>query len=53
MTADTSGDGEVSMSEYMKVKGETEAAAKEFAQYDLNNDGVITPQEAVKTQKKK
>jgi Ca2+-binding EF-hand superfamily protein len=53
ITADTSGDGVVSMLEFIKVKGDTEAAAKEFAQYDLNNDGVVTPQEAVKAAKKK
>ena len=41
------------MSEFIKVKGDTEAAAKEFAQCDLNNDGVITPQEAMKASKKK
>ena len=53
ITADKDGDGVVSMSDFIKVKGDTEAAAKEFAQYDLNNDGVITPQEALKAPKKK
>lgn len=53
ITADKDGDGAVTMSEYIKVKGDTEAAAKEFAQYDLNNDGVITPQEAMKAPKQK
>jgi hypothetical protein len=53
ITTDTSGDGVVTMSEYIKVKGDTVAAAKEFAQFDLNNDGVITPQEAMKASKKK
>ena len=53
ITADKDGDGVVTMSEYIKVKGDTDAAAKEFAQYDLNDDGVITPQEAMKASKKK
>jgi Ca2+-binding EF-hand superfamily protein len=52
ITADTSGDGMVTMSGFIKVKGDTEAAAKEFTQYDLNNDGVITPREALKAAKK-
>jgi Ca2+-binding EF-hand superfamily protein len=50
---DADGDGTVSMAEFLKAKGDTEAAAKEFAQYDLNGDGVLTPQEALKTAKKR
>jgi Ca2+-binding EF-hand superfamily protein len=53
ISADYDSDGTVSMAEFIKAKGDTEAAAKEFAQYDLNNDGVITPQEALRAAKKK
>jgi Ca2+-binding EF-hand superfamily protein len=50
---DADGDGEVSMSEFIKAKGDTESTAKEFANYDLDNDGIITPQEVLKVMKKK
>ncbi|MGD0384142.1 MAG: EF-hand domain-containing protein [Thermoguttaceae bacterium] len=50
---DADGDGEVSMSEFIKAKGDTESTAKEFASYDLDNDGIITPQEVLKVMKKK
>ncbi len=53
ITADADGDGVVSMSDFIKTKGDTEAAAQEFAKWDLNNDGVITPQEVLKVQQKK
>jgi Ca2+-binding EF-hand superfamily protein len=50
---DADGDGEVSMSEFIKAKGDTESTAKEFANYDLDNDGIISPQEVLKVMKKK
>jgi len=49
---DADGDGQVSMSEYLNGDW-TETKAKEFSRYDLNDDGVITPQECLKVDKKK
>jgi Ca2+-binding EF-hand superfamily protein len=49
---DSDGDGQISMSEY--TSGDwTETKAKEFARYDLNNDGIIIPKECLKIAKKK
>ncbi len=45
---DADGDGQVTMAEYSQVW--SEAMAREFAKYDLNGDGVITPDEALKAQ---
>lgn len=42
---DANGDGQVSMAEY--ARSWTDAVAAEFARYDLNNDGLITPQECL------
>jgi len=51
---DTDADGQVMMSEYMTEFTETKAA--DFAKYDINSDGVITPSECLeiegKTKKK-
>ena len=49
---DADGDGQVSMHEYVNGDG-TEGKAQEFTHYDLNNDGIITPQECLKVDKKK
>ena len=43
---DLDGDGQITMAEY--ATNWTEAAAAEFTKYDLNNDGVITPDEVLK-----
>ena len=43
---DANGDGQVSMSEYSKSWTESQAA--EFKRYDLDNDGIITAEEALK-----
>lgn len=48
---DVDGDGQVMMSEYLT--SQTEQMAAEFAQYDRNNDGVITPAEALAVEKEK
>jgi len=48
---DADGDGQVTMAEYSQVW--SEAMAREFAKYDLNGDGVITPEEALKAQNSK
>jgi Ca2+-binding EF-hand superfamily protein len=49
---DADGDGQVSLFEY--TNGEcTEAKVQEFMRYDLNGDGIITPQECLKVEKKK
>lgn len=45
---DDNGDGQVSMAEYTGLWSESKAA--EFAGYDLNGDGVITPAECLKAQ---
>ncbi len=47
---DRDADGQVSMSEYTSEW--SDAKATEFASYDLDGDGVITPQEALKAAKK-
>lgn len=43
---DADGDGQVSMAEFSTVWDDAKIAA--FAQYDLNNDGVITARECLK-----
>jgi hypothetical protein len=48
---DTNGDGQVSMSEYSTTW--TEGKVAEFAKYDTDHDGFITPQECLKVEKKK
>jgi len=45
---DADGDGQVTMAEYSRVW--SESLAREFAGYDLNGDGVVTPEEALKSQ---
>ncbi len=47
--ADINGDGQVSMAEFSSRY--TDEKAKEFAKYDLNRDGLITPREALKAPK--
>jgi len=47
---DKNGDGQVAMAEFA-VAG-SKAKADEFAGYDLNHDGVITPSEYLKTKQK-
>ena len=47
---DRNGDGQVAMAEFA-VAG-SKAKADEFAGYDLNHDGVITPSEYLKTKQK-
>ncbi len=47
--ADADGDGQVTMAEYSPVY--TDAKAAEFAKYDLNGDGVITPQEVLQIER--
>jgi Ca2+-binding EF-hand superfamily protein len=49
---DANSDGQVTMAEYLHGDS-SESKAQEFSQYDLNNDGVITPQECLKALKKK
>ncbi|MFO0903629.1 MAG: hypothetical protein U0939_11550 [Pirellulales bacterium] len=44
---DADGDGQVVMSEYTATWSESKAA--EFAKYDLDSDGVITPRECLRT----
>lgn len=46
---DANQDGQVSMAEYSTEWSESKA--KEFTDCDLNNDGIITPAEALKTKK--
>jgi Ca2+-binding EF-hand superfamily protein len=48
---DADGDGQISMAEFSSFW--TVAKAHEFSQYDLNNDGIITPAECLKVEKKK
>ncbi len=48
---DANGDGQVSMAEYSSVWDDAKAA--EFAKYDRNNDGVITPEECLAAEKAK
>ena len=47
---DANGDGQVSMAEYHSGDWD-EAKAAEFAGYDLNNDGMITPAECLEAAK--
>jgi hypothetical protein len=49
-SADKNGDGQISMFEYSP--NWTEAKAAEFSKYDLNHDGIITPDECLKSGKK-
>ncbi|MCS7305135.1 MAG: EF-hand domain-containing protein [Thermoguttaceae bacterium] len=48
---DADGDGQVSMAEFASEW--TDAKAAEFQKYDLNNDGLITPQECLRAEKAK
>lgn len=50
LKSDADGDGQILMSEYSS--NWTEAAAADFAKYDLNGDGIITPQECLAVEKK-
>ena len=47
---DANGDGQVSMAEFSSIWNDDVAA--EFAKYDLNNDGVITPAECLEAMKR-
>jgi Ca2+-binding EF-hand superfamily protein len=47
LRCDTDADGQIAMSEY--ARDWTAEKAKEFARYDLNGDGTITPQEFLQT----
>ena len=40
--------GQITMAEYGAGKTWTDELAADFAKYDLNNDGIITPDEAIK-----
>jgi hypothetical protein len=44
---DTDGDGQVTMAEYSRG-GWSDSMAEEFAKYDRNGDGIITPEECLK-----
>ena len=46
---DANADGQISMSEY--ASSYTREKAREFRKYDRNDDGIITPQEALKAPK--
>jgi len=48
---DANADGQVMMAEYMTSL--TEQLAADFAKYDLNSDGVITPEECLEVEKNK
>jgi Ca2+-binding EF-hand superfamily protein len=48
---DADGDGQVTMAEFSSTW--TDSKAAEFAAYDLNGDGTITPQECLAVEKKK
>jgi hypothetical protein len=48
---DSNGDGQISMSEFAREWSSEKAA--EYAHYDLNGDGIITPQECLQIEKKK
>jgi Ca2+-binding EF-hand superfamily protein len=45
---DRNADGQVAMAEYESPGFWTETAVAEFKRYDLNNDGMITPEECLK-----
>jgi len=47
---DKDGDGQVAMAEFAVAR--SQAKVDEFAAYDLNHDGVITPSEYLKTKQK-
>jgi Ca2+-binding EF-hand superfamily protein len=47
LRSDTDGDGQISMSEFAHTW--TAEKAREFARYDLNGDGIITPKECLQT----
>jgi Ca2+-binding EF-hand superfamily protein len=47
---DSDADGQVMMSEYLSEKSDSKAS--DFAKYDLNGDGVITPQECLEVEGK-
>jgi hypothetical protein len=47
--ADIDGDGQVTMAEFASQW--TDAEAARFAKYDLNGDGIITPQECLQVEK--
>jgi len=49
---DADGDGQVSMSEYAR-SGWSDALADEFQKYDMNGDGVVTPEECLKASNSK
>jgi EF hand len=51
LRSDTDGDGQVMMHEFSS--NWTEAEAAEFAKYDLDGDGIITPAEGLKMEPKK
>lgn len=43
-------DGQITMAEYGAGKVWTDELAAEFVKYDLNNDGIITAEEAIKAE---
>jgi Ca2+-binding EF-hand superfamily protein len=49
---DADGDGQVSMAEYARSDW-SDSLAEEFNKYDLNGDGIITPEECLKASSKK
>jgi hypothetical protein len=49
LTRDADGDGQLTLPEYAAAGSAT--ASKEFTRYDLNGDGVLTPQEYLKLNK--
>ncbi len=48
---DSDGDGQIMMHEFATTW--TDAKASEFSKYDLNGDGIITPEECLKVAGKK
>jgi len=48
---DADGDGQISMAEFAAEW--TDAKAAEFQKYDLNNDGIMTPEECLRAEKMK
>jgi hypothetical protein len=48
---DGDADGQVTMAEYSQAW--SDSLAEEFTKYDLNGDGVVTPEEALKAQSSK
>ena len=51
LKSDADGDGQIMMSEY--TTSWTESTAADFAKYDLDGDGIITPGECLSVEKKK